>query len=200
MPTSRTRTLLLFSAIAATTAWLPVPFDAISTKSPRVIIDASSRRRFLFQVTSILPLAIKGTPHAAAVAPASADEALIQWKAAVKTIDNLCTNWDTISKGGGDAIRAELGTANFGTSVSALFQIDKAFKILREDPNVDLIEFTELSEDFTNALTRADAMAYSSNFAGGSGKPTPPEVYLDKSKKDVAEVQRIARALSALLL
>ena len=80
-----------------------------------------------------------------------------------------------------------------------MFQIDKAFKVLRDDPNVDLVEFTELAEEFTNALVRADTMAYSANFAGGSGKPTPPQVYIDKAKKEVAEVQRIAKALSALL-
>jgi hypothetical protein len=28
-------------------------------------------------------------------------------------------------------------------------------------------------------------MAYSANFAGGSGKPTPPKVYIDKSKLEV---------------
>lgn len=108
-------------------------------------------------------------------------------------------NWDTITKGGGDAIRKELGTANFGTDTSPLFQIDKAFKVLRENDDVDLIEFTEQSEEFSNVLAQADTMAYSANFAGGSGKPTPPKVYIDKAKKEVEGLQQISKSLSSLL-
>lgn len=187
--------------VVAAAAWSPpTSAESTSTSATRAISCASSRRRFLFQAASILPISFKGVPSSAAAEPSTTDAALTQWKESVKTIDNLCDNWDTISKGGGDAIRKELGTANFGTTVSPLFQIDKAFRVLRDDPNVDLVEFTEISEEFTSALARADTMAYSANFAGGSGKPTPPQVYIDKSKKEVAEVQRIAKALSALLL
>jgi hypothetical protein len=138
-------------------------------------------------------------PKPASAAATTPDTALAQWKAASATIDNLVDNWASISKGGGDAIRKELGTANFGTETSPLFQIDKAFKIIRENPDVDLIEFTEQSEEFSNALARADTMAYSANFAGGSGKPTPPQVYIDKAKKEVEGLQQIAKSLSSLL-
>merc|ERR1712194_41917 len=166
--------ICLVYLVAVTAAWSPSP--DLSKAKTSVSSATRSRRRFLFQATSILPLATKGTASSAA-APTTSDSALAQWKESVKTIDNLYVNYDTISNGGGDAIRRELGTANFGTYVSPLFQIDKAFKVLRDDPNVDLVEFTELAEEFTNALVRADTMAYSANFAGGSGKPTPPQVY-----------------------
>jgi len=48
-------------------------------------------------------------------------------------------------------------------------------------------------------LARADTMAYSANFAGGSGKPTPPQVYIDKARKEVEALQTIAKSISALL-
>jgi hypothetical protein len=34
-------------------------------------------------------------------------------------------------------------------------------------------------------FVQADSMAYSANFAGGSGKPTPPAVYLQVCSTDV---------------
>ena len=63
-----------------------------------------------------------------------------------------------------------------------------------------MIEFTEQSEEFAEALARADTMAYSANFAGGSGKPTPPKVYFDKARKEVEGLQEIGKRLSDLLL
>lgn len=67
------------------------------------------------------------------------------------------------------------------------------------DEAEDLVEFTELSEEFQLALNRADTMAYSANFAGGSGKPTPPAIYIEKSKVEVTELRRIAKQLKAQL-
>ena len=96
----------------------------------------------------------------------------------VATIDNLLENWDTgdkISEGGGsqkevgisgDAIRYRLGTANFSKDVSPLFKIDKAFRVLRDNDDIDLVEFTELTEEFAEVLASADSQAYSANFAG----------------------------------
>jgi len=110
-------------------------------------------------------------------------------------IDAMLADWPTLEKKGGDAIRVELGTQG---TVSPLFQIDKALRLLRDEA-ADLVEFTEQSEEFALTLSRADSMAYSANFAGGSGKPTPPAVYIEKSKKEVIELQRIAKSLSELL-
>ena len=196
--TTPRRVFLLLSLVVTAAAWsLPAPSRPTSTA-----LDASSNRRSFLSGTTVVATAILQLttyPTAASAAATKQDAALTQWKASVATIDNLMENWGTISKGGGDAIRKELGTANFGTEISPLFQIDKAFRILIENDDIDVIEFTEKSEEFTNALAGADAMAYSANFAGGSGKPTAPKVYIDKAKTEVEGMQKIAKSLSSLL-
>jgi len=127
----------------------------------------------------------------------SADSARKQWKDAALALDNLIQDWPTFAAKGGDGIRGVLGTQ--GTS-SPLFQIDKAFRALRDSDYVeDFVEFQEIAEEFGLALARADSMAYSANFAGGSGKPTPPAVYIEKSKTEVVEMQRIAKKLDAMV-
>ena len=123
----------------------------------------------------------------------STDAAKEQWKQSVTVIDAMLSDWSSLK--GGDAIRVELGSQ--GTT-SPLFQIDKALKVLRDEAE-DLVEFTEQSDEFLLRIAAADSMAYSANFAGGSGKPTPPAVYIEKSKKEVEDMQKIAKALSALL-
>lgn len=151
-----------------------------------------SRRTFLVQLpaTTALITCLSVPPSMAAVI--TTEGAKTQWKNAEKGIDDLVQNWSAVSKGGGDAIRVALGTQ--GTS-SALFQIDKVLRVLREEAE-DLVEFTEQEEEFRLTLSRADSMAYSANYAGGSGKPTKPEVYIEKSQKEVMELQRIAKSLS----
>ena len=155
----------------------------------------ADRRSFLLEspVIAIAAVSLTGRIHPAFAL--DSDGAKTQWKSAVKTIDNLLDNWDTIAKGGGDAIRNELGTQGI---TSPLFQIDKALKVLRDNVD-DIVEFTEQSEEFGLTLSRADSMAYSANFAGGSGKPTPPAVYIEKSRKEVIDLQRIAKSISSLL-
>ena len=161
--------------------------------------SALSRRSLLFQApvtltgAGICAGALASTPKPAFAM--SADAAKDQWKKSVGVIDAMLSDWSSLEKKGGDAIRVELGTQ--GTT-SPLFQIDKALKALREEAE-DLVEFTEQSDEFMLRLAAADSMAYSANFAGGSGKPTPPAVYIEKSKKEVEDMQRIAKALSALL-
>lgn len=194
----RSKFLLVSLVLATAAAWSL----NVSSMPMTPVEPASLNRRSFFSATAVVAtsmLQLTTHPQVASAAATNQETALIQWKSSVSAIDNLLENWGSISKGGGDAIRKELGTANFGTETSPLFQIEKAFKILRENPNVDIIEFTELSEEFNNALVRADTMAYSSIFAGGSGKPTPPQVYIDKAKKEVEGLQQIAKSLSALL-
>jgi hypothetical protein len=55
----------------------------------------------------------------------------------------------------------------------------------------DPVAFGEAAEQFEIRLAGADTMAYSANFAGGSGKPTPPSVYIEKSKVEVEALRRI---------
>mmetsp|Transcript_14285 Transcript_14285/g.18017 ORF Transcript_14285/g.18017 Transcript_14285/m.18017 type:complete len:208 (+) Transcript_14285:80-703(+) len=159
----------------------------------------SSRRAFLLEVPlcTVFVTSILSVEHAtAATNVISPEVARNQWKQSQTTIENLLQNWSGIAaQGGGDGIRRELGTVGV---TSPLFQIDKALKVLRDEAE-DLIEFTDQAEEFQLALSRADSMAYSANFAGGSGKPTPPAVYIEKSRKEVIELQRIAKSLTALL-
>jgi len=169
---------------------LLVPVMAWHTASPKETVW-KNRRTFLVQ-TPLVAAALTTSLSASALTP---ETAASQWQEAVQTIDKLLDDWDTVAKGGGDAIRTQLGTQGI---TSPLFQVDKALKLLREEAE-DLIEFTELSNEFSLALSRADSMAYSANFAGGSGKPTPPAVYIEKSRKEVMELQSIAKSLSSQL-
>lgn len=195
---------LVLSLVVAAASWSPPSLLTQSKPSTATTPSPlSNRRSFLSRSTAavaapLLQVAVACPPKSASAA-LTQETALAQWKASVATIDNLLENWDDISKRGGDVIRAELGTANFGTDVSPLFQIEKAFRILREGDDVDLVDFTERTEEFAQALARADTMAYSANFAGGSGKPTPPEVYLEKSRKEVEGLKQIAKGISSLL-
>lgn len=67
-----------------------------------------------------------------------------------------------------------------------MIQLDVA-----EDP----VAFAEASEEYLLGLGRADSMAYSANFAGGAGKPTPPKVYIDKSKAEVELIKRYEKEM-----
>mmetsp|Transcript_10936 Transcript_10936/g.16116 ORF Transcript_10936/g.16116 Transcript_10936/m.16116 type:complete len:202 (-) Transcript_10936:80-685(-) len=148
-----------------------------------------SRRAFLRQIPAATAVTafISSSPAQAITTDAAKD----QLKQSVVVIEKMLNNWESFKSG--DAIRVEIGTQ--GTS-SPLFQIDKAFKVLRDEVE-DIIEFTETSDEFLLTLARADSMAYSANFAGGSGKPTPPAVYIEKAKKEVMDLQKIAKSLSA---
>ena len=90
-------------------------------------------RRFMLSrasATSIATVGICAGALASAPKPAlaiSADAAKDQWKKSVAVIDAMLSDWSSLEKKGGDAIRVELGTQ--GTT-SPLFQIDKALKAL----------------------------------------------------------------------
>eukprot|EP00527_Entomoneis_sp_CCMP2396_P003303 CAMPEP_0198144364 /NCGR_PEP_ID=MMETSP1443-20131203/14982_1 /TAXON_ID=186043 /ORGANISM="Entomoneis sp., Strain CCMP2396" /LENGTH=192 /DNA_ID=CAMNT_0043807745 /DNA_START=73 /DNA_END=648 /DNA_ORIENTATION=- len=182
--------LLFASNLTAVLAW--------QFQSPEPPSKTLSRRSFLVQVPVATATCISGSiilssnplPAVAAITSAAAKD---QWTKSLVVIDNLLSNWS--ANKGGDSIRVELGTQ--GTT-SPLFQIEKALKVLREDID-DIVEFTELSEEFQLTLARADSMAYSANFAGGAGKPTPPAVYIEKAKKEVESLQKIAKELGSLI-
>lgn len=184
--------LLLSFLVSATSAWNVA--KSTNPKSPTL------PRRLLVQaplaVASGLVVSLTTATTASAATMATPDAAKAQWKAAVTTIDRLLDDWDAyVARGGGDAIRTALGTQGI---TSPLFQIDKALRVLRDDAE-DIVEFTEQTDEFLLTLSRADSMAYSANFAGGSGKPTPPAVYIERSRKEVVDLQRLARALSSQL-
>ena len=110
-----------------------------------------------FYLTSSASFGIAARALAAAPGPVlaiSVDDARSQWAAACKATDRLLSDWDTLSSGGGDAVRRELGTV--GTS-SPLFQLNKAVRVLQEEAS-DPIEWGENSEELLLSLGRADSI------------------------------------------
>ena len=152
--------------------------DVLQTSEQTSDGDVLNRRSFFHTIAiATSSLATISYPKVASAIEYTTEQqkALKQWNDSVATIDNLLNNWDPVSIGGGsqkevgisgDAIRKELGTANFGKDVSPLFKIDKAFQVLRTNDDIDLVEFTELTEEFAEVLASADSQAYSANFAG----------------------------------
>jgi len=186
------------------------------TKMKLLEPSSSTRRKLLFRsIPKTIGAAIAATattvlvlPHPScnAAAPASggltADAARDQWKQSVKELDDLLQNWSTVSEGdaGPNNIRKKLGF--FGATSSPFFQIEKAFKVLRDSDEYveDGIEFFETAEEFVVIWVRADSLADSANLKTGSGKQTPPEVFIENSKTQVVELQLIAKKLNSMLL
>lgn len=107
-------------------------------------------------------------------------------------------NTETFAKvaaGGGDSIRRELGTV--GTT-SPLFDAEKAFKALAEEVEDPELYFETL-EKLKEAVSNADADAYSSIFSMNSAAATPPQVYTDRSFKEVQDARSAVRQLLAML-
>mmetsp|Transcript_19430 Transcript_19430/g.22211 ORF Transcript_19430/g.22211 Transcript_19430/m.22211 type:complete len:231 (-) Transcript_19430:206-898(-) len=163
----------------------------------------SPRRRFLSQISKITATVATATimsPHPSWAAAAPAESARTQWRQTVATLDDLLQNWSTeewaAEIGGGDKIRMKLGTQG---ATSPLYQIEKALKVLRDSEFVaDFVEFQETADEFTGALYRADSLASSSNNKTGSGKQTPPAVFIGQAKTEVVEMQRIAKKLNGM--
>ena len=145
-----------------------------------------------------------GAALAVVAAPAYAVDASAaggQWKLVTPALDDLLLNWEAekwaADVGGGEAIREKLGTQ--GTA-SSLYQVEKAFKALRDSDYVeDPASFVDLDEEFMAALLRADSLASSSNVKTGSGKQTPPAVFIEQAKAEVVQMQSIAKKLNALV-
>lgn len=163
------------------------------------------RRQFLLQIitgTTTVTAAAAIIPHQEAMAAVlDAGDAREQWKACSSTTDDLLKNWNTEEwaekTSGGDIVRIQLGRVD---TTSSLFQIEKAFKVLRDSEFVDdEIEFVEATEEFMEALYRADLFAQDSNLRTGSGKQTPPAVSLENSKKEVITMQGIAKRLNSMV-
>jgi hypothetical protein len=120
-------------------------------------------------------------------------------------LQSLDDNWDSIAKKGGDEIRRYLGTV-YGPSLpksplsSMPIFIEKFIKSHSNDLN--LSEFEEPSADFLEALTQADFLAYSANFAefsaaaGIEDSPNGPKQLLIKSH---SAVHKAAKSLDEML-
>jgi len=171
---------------------------AVVSPSSSASVTHMQRRQFLNSAAATSTLAVILTtpllPAHAAITPTPV-AARAQFDAAVAITDRLLKDWDTVTKGGGDAIRKELGTVGTG---SPFYQINKAIRVLQNDAD-DPVAFGDASEQFEIRLAGADAMAYSAIFTGGSGKPTPPAVYFEKSKVEVEALRQVeAEMIQAL--
>ncbi|OEU06335.1 hypothetical protein FRACYDRAFT_254897 [Fragilariopsis cylindrus CCMP1102] len=171
----------------------------------------SPRRRFLssattatFAFAAALLDGMSRPRQAVAATPTPAEDAArTQWKQAKTTLDELLRDWSTeewaAEVGGGDKVSTKLGTKG---GVSPLYQIEKAFLKLRDSDFVDddvFVDFQEAADDFMVTLFRADSMASSSNNKTGSGKQTPPTVFLEQSRAEVVELQKLATKLDAMV-
>ena len=171
--------------LACATALTPAP------------IRAAVSRRSIFGVAIAAPGVIAAAPAYAVDASAARD----QWKLVTPALDDLLANWAAekwaADVGGGDVIREQLGMQ--GTT-SPLHDVEKAFKALRDSDYVeDPDSFVEADEEFMAALFRADSLASSSNNKTGSGKQTPPAVFIEQAKAEVVKMQGIAKTLNALV-
>ena len=168
--------VLLLSSLVATSFGWSIQQQTSRLSSTAISLQTSDdvlNRRSFFHHTATIVITTSSLTTISYPKTVSAIEytteqqkALKQWNDSVATIDNLLDNWDIGDGISGDTIRYRLGTANFGSDISPLFKIDKAFKILRQNDDIDLVEFTELTEEFAEVLASADSQAYSSNFAG----------------------------------
>uniref|UniRef100_A0A7S4AD62 Uncharacterized protein n=1 Tax=Pseudo-nitzschia australis TaxID=44445 RepID=A0A7S4AD62_9STRA len=168
----------------------------------------SPRRRFLSSSTTATfafaaLLGGMSRPRQAEAATPAEDSARTQWKQAKTTLDELLRDWSTeqwaAEVGGGDNVSTKLGTKG---GVSPLYQIEKAFLKLRDSEFVDddvFVEFQDAADDFMVILYRADSLASSSNNKTGSGKQTPPAVFLEQSRAEVVELQKLATKLDAMV-
>jgi len=83
------------------------------------------------------------------------DSARAQWERAVAKLAELDRNYDALAaKGGGDAVRAELGTAG-DNAASPLYQIDKALNKLTPEAS-DPGEFSDAVQNFEREGIQCD--------------------------------------------
>ena len=132
----------------------------------------------------------------AALAPAAARaEPRDQWIAAQKEIDSILADWPIA--GGGDGIRRRIGTVG---ATSPLFDIEKTCRKLIPTAD-DPVAFAEALEEFVSGIARVDGMAYSSNFAGGSGKPSENSAtrYIERSKDELVALKKDVAKMNAAL-
>ena len=140
-----------------------VAFSSIETGTPirRSALDLESRNRRTFLVRQIIAPTIasvaatwlptprpaladamllmdKGRPD---VPPfkGSADEARTRLQLAIRDIDNLLENYDTLTRSGGDNVRLYLGTQGVKSN---MFGIMKVLNSLKEELE-DIVEYTE---------------------------------------------------------
>mmetsp|Transcript_13740 Transcript_13740/g.19654 ORF Transcript_13740/g.19654 Transcript_13740/m.19654 type:complete len:230 (-) Transcript_13740:42-731(-) len=126
----------------------------------------------------------------------SSDVAKKRFVGAMTEVDFLIENYaDITSKEGGDGVRRYLGTVGVEKN---MYGITKVVKVLREEAD-DIVEYTELANDFEAYLYQAEGAAYQSLFVEHSSAKGTPETFLATAKKDVLNMRKYMGELAQLL-
>ncbi len=125
----------------------------------------------------------------------SPDEAKQRFLDALTETDELIENYASISSGGGDAVRRYLGTVGVDKK---MYGITKVVKELREEAE-DIVEYTEIANEFEAYLYQAEGAAYQSLFVEHSSAKGTPESFLATAKKDVISMRKYMGELKAQL-
>ena len=79
-----------------------------------------------------------------------------------------------------------------------MYGITKVVKALREEAE-DIVEFTEIADEFEAYLFQAEGAAYQSLFAEHSSAKSTPESLLATAKKDVLQMRKFMGQLASQL-
>uniref|UniRef100_A0A448YZ72 DUF4142 domain-containing protein n=1 Tax=Pseudo-nitzschia multistriata TaxID=183589 RepID=A0A448YZ72_9STRA len=153
-----------------------------------------SRRHFVGMASAFVAAApLVSVPAVSyAVQEGNAKERFV---AARKELRSLIDDYAEISKGGGDAVRARLGTQGIS---SDLFGIQKVLKTLSEEAD-DLVEYTEMMEEFDAYYFQAEGAAYQSMFVEHSSAKGTPESFLKTAKTDILQMEKYMDQLAVQL-
>jgi hypothetical protein len=126
------------------------------------------------------------------------EEAKKRFALAQKDVEYLLDHYAEISKGGGggDNVRRYLGTVGV---TSNMYGIGKVIKELREEADVDIVEYTEAMNEFNAYLYQAEGAAYQSLFVEHSSAKGTPESFLSTAKQDVKNMQKYMNELAVQL-
>ena len=122
-------------------------------------------------------------------------EAKERFSLAIKDVDNLLSNYDTISKSGGDNVRLYLGTIGVK---SHMYGISKVLKVLKDEAD-DIVEFTEAVNEFEAYLFQAEGAAYQSMFVEHSSARSTPESLMKTARGDVVNMRKFMGDVAAQL-
>jgi hypothetical protein len=195
-------TLTLLTIIAAAAAALLQQGHAFS-----LLNNTPQDRRSIIQqiVTSATVVSLPSSPtNALLVESSSPDipaftggiaEAKERFVLAVKEIDDLLNNYDTVAKSGGDNVRLYLGTQGVK---SHMYGIMKILNTLKEEAD-DIVEYTEAKDLFEAFKNQAEGAAYQSLFVEHSSAKGTPESLLKTAKGDIVNLRKYMGVLAAQL-
>ncbi|KAL3822220.1 hypothetical protein ACHAXA_000660 [Cyclostephanos tholiformis] len=176
----------------------------------------SSRRKFLLRQMILATPSIVGTTTTAGpgrsaeaaalllmdksspdIPPFSGDASAAKerFRRAIGDVDDLITNYDEITRSGGDNVRLYLGTQGVKSN---MYGILKVLSGLREEAN-DVVEFSEAMNEFEAYLFQADGSAYQSLFAEFSSAKIAPGSLLRMAREDIVNMRKFMGDLAVQL-